>query len=118
MCLRWSPGRGEYAKFSQVEKTRIAKYASEHGVSKAIRHFKESNLKESTVRDWKKLYEQVKRQHSLTSIENKLEKQPIIVKQLPERKRGRPPSLGEKLHNFLQELIIALRSVHLLILMQ
>ena len=38
--------RGEYAKFSQVEKTRIAKYASEHGVSKAIRHFKESNLKE------------------------------------------------------------------------
>ena len=31
--------RGEYAKFSQAEKTRIAKYASEHGVSKALRHF-------------------------------------------------------------------------------
>lgn len=63
------------------------------------------------MRDWKKLYEQeVKRLHSFTSIENKLEKQPIIVKQLPERKHGRPPLLGEKLDNFLQEFIIALRS--------
>ena len=62
------------------------------------------------MRNWKKLYKQeVKRLHSLTSIENKLEKQPIIVKQLLERKRGRPHLLGEKLDNFLQELIIALR---------
>ena len=62
------------------------------------------------MRNWKKLYKQeVKRLHSLTSIENKLEKQPFIVKQLPERKHGRPHLLGEKLDNFLQELIIALR---------
>ena len=32
------------------------------------------------------------------------------MKQLPERKRGQPPLLGDKLDNFLQELIIALRS--------
>ena len=32
------------------------------------------------------------------------------MKQLPERKRGRPPLLGEKFDNFLQELITALRS--------
>jgi len=35
----------------------IEKYASEHGPTKAVRHFKEKDLKESSVRDWKKAYE-------------------------------------------------------------
>ena len=35
----------------------IAKYASEHGVAKAVRCFKDKAQKESSVRDWKKVYE-------------------------------------------------------------
>ena len=33
--------RGEYSKHSPADKAVIGRYASEHGVSKAIRHFKE-----------------------------------------------------------------------------
>ena len=49
--------RGEYLKFSEKEKAIIAKYASEHGVAKAVRHFQGKNIKESSVRDWKRIYE-------------------------------------------------------------
>ena len=49
--------RGEYLKFSKEEKIVIAKYASEHGVAKAIRHFQGKNVKENSVRDWKRIYE-------------------------------------------------------------
>ena len=45
--------RGHYSKFSEKEKALVGKYASEHGVLKAVRHFKDMNLKESTVRDWR-----------------------------------------------------------------
>ena len=49
--------RGPYSKTSQDDKLTIGKYASENGVAQAVRHFKEKNLKESSVRDWKNLYE-------------------------------------------------------------
>ena len=39
------------------EKALVGKYASEHGVSNAVRHFKEKVLKEITIRDWKREYE-------------------------------------------------------------
>ena len=45
--------RGEYLKFSEKEKAVIAKYASEHSVAKAVRHFQGKNVKENSVRDWK-----------------------------------------------------------------
>ena len=49
--------RGEYLKFSEKEKAVIVKYTSEHGVAKAVRHFQGKNVKESSVRDWKRIYE-------------------------------------------------------------
>ena len=44
---------GVYQKLSSKEKTAIGKYASEHGVASAIRRYKDKNLKESSVRDWR-----------------------------------------------------------------
>ena len=50
--------RGPYLKISSTEKAVVCRYASEHGVASACRHFKEMNLKENTVRDWLKVYKQ------------------------------------------------------------
>ena len=38
--------RGEYQKFSDMEKALIGRYASENGVVKAVRHFKDKDLKQ------------------------------------------------------------------------
>ena len=35
----------------------MAKYTSENGVARTLRHFKDINLKETSVRDWKRAYE-------------------------------------------------------------
>ena len=50
--------RGKYnsEKISQESKAEIGKYASENGVTRAIKNFKDKNLKPSTVRDWRTLY--------------------------------------------------------------
>lgn len=44
--------RGSYIKFSPEEKANIARYASEHGVSKAVKRYSDKGVKESSVRDW------------------------------------------------------------------
>ena len=49
--------RGEYMRLTQKEKAMIAKYASEHGVTKAVKRYSDKDVKESSVRDWKKMYE-------------------------------------------------------------
>ena len=51
--------RGEYCKkYSNTDKAVVAKYACENGIAATIKHFasKQMDLKESTVRDWRKLY--------------------------------------------------------------
>ena len=97
--------RREYAKISKEDKAKVAKYASENGVAKALRHFKAMNLKESTVRDWKKVYEK-----ELKSMCGAMEsgKSPT-VEELPSKKRGRPPLIGEKADEYLRKLIVAMR---------
>ena len=36
--------RGEYTKISQEEKAKVARYASENGVTRALRHYKDFEL--------------------------------------------------------------------------
>ena len=51
--------RGAYSHRSATEKAAIGRYACENGVAATLRHFKRTKgitLKESSVRDWKKLY--------------------------------------------------------------
>ena len=49
--------RDKYLKFSEKEKFVLAKHASEHSVTKAVWYFQSNNVKESSVRDWKRIYE-------------------------------------------------------------
>ncbi len=82
--------RGKYQKLLFEEKAIIAKYANENGVARAVKHFKEKNLKSSSVSDWKKLYEKElrgKRKFAVCGEE-------VTVPSLPTKKRGRPPLLG------------------------
>ena len=97
--------RGSYCKFSPENKATIGRYASENGVTKALQCFKEKELKESTVRDWKKAYE-------LALWEKRKSTEPgkaVIVSSLDGKKRGRPPLLGTKLDLTLRERIVAMR---------
>ena len=97
--------QGNYSKFSPKDKATIRRYTSKNGVPKALRYFKEKELKESTVRDWKKAYE-------LNLWEKRKSMEPekaVIVSTSDGRKRGRLPLLGTKLDLILQEGIVAMR---------
>ena len=56
VCLveekRKPTSRNKYIKLSLEKKAEIGKYTSKNGVANAVRHYKDPNLKESSVRDW------------------------------------------------------------------
>lgn len=87
--------RGSYTRISQAEKAAVAKYANENGVGNAVKHFKEKNVKESSVMHLyqKKLKEKCK----VTGPDEN-----YVVLELPERKHGRPHLLGFKIDKCLQ----------------
>ena len=89
--------RGEYLKILQKDKLTIAKYASEYGVARSVRKFKDKNLKDSSVRDWKRLYEdEIKNKMAIAGKE-------VVVSYLPTKKVvHRPPLLGEKCDSYLK----------------
>ena len=96
--------RGEYTKVSPKNKTQVAKYASENGVARTLRHFKDINLKETSVRDWKRAYE--KELKSKCAMETGTD---AGVKELLSKKRGRPPMIGQKADEYLRKVIVAIR---------
>ena len=49
--------RGSYLKFTPEEKAEIAEYATEHRVSRACQHYKDKNVKKTSVIDWRNAYE-------------------------------------------------------------
>ena len=71
--------RGPYLKISPTEKAVVCRYASQHGVARACRHFKEKNLKENTVRDWLKIY----KQELKTKLKMAKEGESVTVKEIP-----------------------------------
>ena len=89
--------RLRYEIFSADEKSMIGKRAAEHGVLSTIRHFSKvypnHDLKESTVRGWKNRY-----------INE-------LVRELVDKKRGRPLLLGKELDAEVQAYIHDLRLV-------
>ena len=102
---RGATSRSEYIKLSLEKKAEIGKYASENGVAKAARHYKDLDVKESSVRDWRDAYLKeirAKRKEAKPGEE-------IVVTKLPCKKRGRPVLIGEKFDKHLQEKLIALR---------
>ena len=80
--------RGEYQKLSPEDKAIIAKYASDNGVARAVRKFKEKKLKESSARDWRNLYcRDLEEKQKKAKIE-----EAVCVDAFPTKKRGKPPS--------------------------
>ena len=86
--------RGAYEKFSADEKAAIGKRAAEHSVSATIRHFSkiypDRPLKESTVRGWKNQYNR-----EVVRLKNGGKE--VVVRELIDKKRGRPLLLGEEM---------------------
>ena len=83
-----SEKRGKYQKYSKTDRFGIGKYATENGNSKCLVHFKRKfpGLKESTVRTFKKQYQEELKQ-------SKIEKwSPNKV--IKAKRRGRPLLLG------------------------
>ena len=98
--------RGKYQHFTPEDKATIGRYASEHGVASTVKRFKEKSLKESTVRDWRDLYRKVLSEKAKTAKPGG----EVRVTELPSKKRGKPPLLGEKLDGRLQQLILSMRA--------
>ena len=98
--------RGEHNKTSPEDKAKTGKYASDMGVAKAVRHFKDQNVKDSSVRDWRRTYEKELKQKSRAGAPVG----EVQVMSLPGKMRGRPPLLGGKVDKYLQEIILEMRS--------
>ena len=96
--------RGPYVKFSQQAKIAVAIYAAEHGVAAALRRFVKRfpELKESTIRTWQNVYvSELQRKRKVGDDSS--------MKKLPEKKRGRPLLLGDKLDGQVKSYIGYLR---------
>ena len=98
--------RGEYQKLPPEDKLTVAKYACEHGVAKAVQHFKGKKLKNSSVSDWKKLYEKELKDRRKFAVYG----EEVVVSSLPVKQCGRPPLLGAKCDTLLKKLIVSMRS--------
>ena len=93
-------GSGTYTTYTAEQRARIGKYALENGNSRAIKHFLSQfpNLKESTVRSFKKAYRE-----ELEKQQKKTIPQPVTA--ITAKPKGRPPlllDLDEKLIKFLK----------------
>ena len=101
--------RGRYDFFSPENKAKVAKYASENGVTASLHHFKQTgefnNLKESTVRGWVKQY-----RSELRPAAGESSTGTACIKKLCEKKRGRPLLIGEDLERQVQGFIREVRS--------
>ena len=101
--------RNPYLKLTPEQKATIGKYAAENGIVSAIRHFKGEfpgdSLKESTIRGWKKAY--------ILELEmrRRTGKGDRTVKELPQKKMGRPLMLGEDLDKQVQAYLLELGKV-------
>ena len=95
--------RGNYAFVTAESKAKIAKYASENGVTASIRYFKRkgefTSLKESTVRGW------------VSAYRSKLTVEPEIT-ELSEKQRGRPLLIGKELESQVKRIIQELREAN------
>lgn len=92
------------------EKLKIAKYASLHGTTAAIRTFKkempELTLKESTVRTWRDIYRLEIKKRSASQEDNA---DSTALDTLPTKKKGRPFLLGNTLDQQVQAYIWRVR---------
>ena len=89
-----------YSLFTENERYLIGKYASVHGVTKAVRHFQKTHphlkFPESTARSLRAKYESNLKEQSSSM-------------QLQKKKLGRPLLLGDEIDTKVQEYLNMLR---------
>ena len=97
--------RAPYMVATPEQKAKVGKYAAENGTTNAIRLFSKElpNLKESTVRGWKKAY------LSELATKKRVGDEKMSVDRLPVAGRGRPLLLGKDLDHQVQAYISSLR---------
>ena len=96
--------KGHYAHYSNEDRAKIGKYASENGNERANKKFRERypSLTESTIRNFKKRYLQ-----RMALERKKLNPEPVTT--ICNKERGRPPlllELDDKLVSFLKAVRI------------
>ena len=109
--------RGKYNSYTDEQRAELGKYAFDNGPTNAARHFTDTwgiPINESTARRLKaeyfdKLNEEIKEQKKKGQAS---ETEPIIIKKLPTKDRGRPLLLGEELDAAVQEYVESLRKVN------
>ena len=102
--LQQTQKRGTYAKLTADKKAEIGKRAAEHGVAATIRYYNNHSIevKVSSVRTWRNAYTSEIRKRWREGSED------VIMKRLPEKKRGRPFLLGEELEMQVRAYLTAL----------
>ena len=99
--------RGPYVQFTAEEKARMGKRAAECGIASTVRYFNkiysDREVKESSVRTWKKKYTDEVNKRKRAGEEE------IDISELPDKKRGRRLLLGEELDRQVQSYILDLR---------
>ena len=95
--------RGKYATYTGTKRAKIGKYASEHGITKACKHFSQiwkRDVPETSVRRYKGEYIKALAQQkdSGNSVET-----------LPTKRKGRPLLVGAELDTAIQDYLKSLR---------
>ena len=96
--------RKRYASYTDEDRAKFGKYASENGNAAALKRFRKDipELGESTVRSFKTKY--------LAALENSRKLEDLTpITSIPSKKRGRPLNLPGELHSEVQQYIRALR---------
>ena len=100
-------GRGKYGKYSSKERAEVGRRAAEFGITSTIKYYETVNplcqLPSSSVYTWKVQYlnELAKRKRN---------GEELLIKDLPQKKRGRPFLLGEQLDNQVEKYLKTLRN--------
>ena len=88
---------------------RIGKFVAENGPAKAVRHFSDRKLPESTARRFKLEYLSALKDKVSDHENGVFRDTPPEVTALPTKAQGRPLLLGKELDNIVQEYIKSTR---------
>ena len=109
--------RGKYNSYTDEQRAELGKYSLDNGPTTAAKHYSKVwgvNINESTCRRLKveyfdKLNEEIKERKKKGQAP---ETEPIVIKKLPTKDRGRPLMLGQELDAAVQEYVESLRKVN------
>ena len=111
--------RGKYNSYTPEQRARIGKYAAENGATRAAKHFTAAwgiSINESTARRLKSEYLMKLKQEISERKDQQGEDtttgEPVVIKTLETKDRGRPLLLGKELDAAVQEFVNNLRAAN------